>query len=127
MNSLLHSLVVLTLFSAVVFVAPAWSAQNPAAKPLSVNQLAAKPDTFVGKVSVIGRVAAATSGKGFTLIDCVNCDTCTTECLTDKSTKKIPLIWSGATPIVKDVVRVQGTLAKTAKGFTFTAESVIKQ
>ena len=127
MNSLFHSLVVLTLCSAAVLVAPAWSAQIPAAKPLSVNQLAVKPDTFVGKVSVVGRVAAATPGKGFTLIDSGNCATCTTECLTDKSTKKIPFLWSGGTPIVKDVVLVRGTLAKTAKGFTFTAESVTKQ
>ncbi len=92
-----------------------------------MNQLAAKPDTFVGKVTVVGRVAAATKGKGFTLIDSINCATCTTECLTDKSTRKIPFLWGGAAPTVKDVVRVQGTMAKTAKGFTFTAESVIRQ
>lgn len=108
--------------------APVWSAQQPvASKPLSVNQLAAKPDAFVGKVAVVGRVAAATPGKGFTLIDSVNCATCTTECLTDKATKKIPFLWSGAAPVIKDVVRVDGILAKTAKGYTFTAEQVTKQ
>jgi hypothetical protein len=112
----------------VLVSAPVWSAQQPvAAKSLSVNQLAAKPDAFVGKVAVVGRVAAATSGKGFTLIDSVNCATCTTECLTDKTTKKIPFLWSGAAPLVKDVVRVDGILAKTAKGYTFTAERVVKQ
>lgn len=119
------------LIAAAVMVlvsAPVWSAQQPAAaKSLSVNQLAAKPDTFVGKVEVVGRVAAATPGKGFTLIDSVNCATCTTECLTDKTTKKIPFLWSGATPVVKEVVRVDGTLAKTAKGYTFTVERVVKQ
>ena len=127
MYSLLRYLAVLTLFGTVVLVAPAWSAQQLAAKPLSVNRLAASPDSFIGKVAVVGRVAAATSGKGFTLIDSVNCANCATECLTDKNKKKIPFLWSGAAPVVKDVVRVQGTLAKTDKGFTFTAESVTRQ
>ena len=107
---------------------PVWSAQQPvASNSLSVNQLAAKPDAFLGKVAIIGRVAAATPGKGFTLIDSVNCATCTTECLTDKATKKLPFLWSGAAPVVKNVVRVDGILAKTAKGYTFTAERVAKQ
>jgi hypothetical protein len=112
----------------VLVSAPVWSAQQPVAvKSLSINQLAAKPDAFVGKVVVVGRVAAATPGKGFTLIDSVNCATCTTECLTDKTTKKIPFLWSDAAPLVRDVVRVDGILAKTAKGYTFTAERVAKQ
>lgn len=113
---------------AIIAAAPAWSSQQPvAAKPLSVNQLAAKPDAYAGKVVVVGRVASATPGKGFTMIDSVNCATCTTECLTNKATKKIPFLWSGAAPMVKDVVRVEGALAKTAKGYIFTAERVIKQ
>jgi hypothetical protein len=107
---------------------PVWSTQQPlAAKSLTVNQLAAKPDAYVGQVAVVGRVAAATKGKGFTLIDSSQCSTCATDCLTDKTTKKIPFIWNGAVPVVKDVVRVDGTLAKTAKGYTFTAERVTKQ
>ncbi|HEY5975793.1 MAG TPA: hypothetical protein VIU41_13725 [Geobacteraceae bacterium] len=107
---------------------PAWSAQQPVAvASLSVNQLAAKPDAYVGKVAVVGRVAAAMQGKGFTLIDSTNCATCTTECLPDKATKKIPFLWSGTAPALKDIVRVDGILAKTAKGYTFTAERVTKQ
>ena len=120
----------LTVAAAVIltFSALAWGAQPPAAsKALAVNQLAAKPDAFIGKVSVVGRVAAATPGKGFTLIDSVNCATCTSECLTDKATKKIPFLWSGAAPDVKGVVKVDGTLAKTSKGYTFAAEQVTKQ
>ena len=104
--------------------APVWGA---ATKPLSINELAAKPDTHIGKVVVVGRVAAVTPGKGFTLIDSANCATCTTECLTDKNTKKIPFLWPGTAPVVKNVVRVQGTLSKTSKGFTFTADNVTKQ
>jgi hypothetical protein len=96
-------------------------------KPLSINELAANPQTYIGKVVVVGRVAAVTPGKGFTLIDSVNCATCTTECLTDKNTKKIPFLWAGTAPMVKNVVRVQGTLSKTSNGFTFTADNVTKQ
>lgn len=118
-----YSLAFLALLGASL-VTPAWSAT---AKPLTVNELAAKPDTHIGKVSVVGRVAAVTPGKGFTLIDSVICATCTTECLTDKTTKKLPFVWGGAAPVLKDVVVVQGTLAKTAKGFTFTADNVKKQ
>lgn len=116
--------------TAIIAVAanPLWSAQQPpAAKPLTVNQLAAKPDAYVGQVAVVGRVAAATKGKGFTLIDSSQCSTCATDCLPDKTTKKIPFIWNGAAPVVKGVVRVDGTLAKTAQGYTFTAERVTEQ
>lgn len=75
----------------VLVSTPVWSAQQPvASKSLSVNQLAARPDAYVGKVAVVGRVTTSTPGKGFTMIDSVNCATCTTECLTDKATKKIP-------------------------------------
>jgi hypothetical protein len=127
MNSWFPSLVASTLLGVALFAVPVWSAQQPTAKQLSVNQLAAKPDAFVGKVTVVGRVAAVTPGKGFTLIDSANCSTCTTECLTDKNTKKIPFLWGGAAPVVKGVVQVQGTLAKTARGFAFTAENVTRQ
>ncbi len=94
---------------------------------MAINELAARPDSYIGRVTVIGRVAAVTPGKGFTLIDSTKCSTCTTECLTDKNTRKIPFVWSGAAPEVNGVVVVQGTLAKTAKGFTFTAEKVTRQ
>lgn len=96
-------------------------------KPLSVNELAAKPDALVGKVAVVGRVASATPGKGFVLIDADNCSNCTTECLTDKATKKVPFLWRGAAPATKAVVRVDGTLEKTPKGFALTAQRVTPQ
>lgn len=127
MKSMYRVVAVSVLLSVALFTVSAKSAQQPAAKQLTVNQLAAKPDSFIGKVTVVGRVAAVTPGKGFTLIDSVKCATCTTECLTDKNTKKIPFVWSGAAPEVKGVVLVEGTLAKTAKGYTFTADKVAKQ
>lgn len=105
-------------------VTPAWSA-TPV--PLTVTELAAKPDAHIGKVTVIGRVAAVTPGKGFTLIDSVNCATCTTGCLPDKSTKKLPFVWAGAAPVLKEVVVVQGSLSTTAKGFAFTVDNVKRQ
>jgi hypothetical protein len=123
-----NNAVVITAVAMALLATPVWSAQKPvAAKPLSVNQLAAKPEAYAGKLAVIGRVATATPGKGFTLVDSGNCATCTTDCLTDKGTKKIPFLWVGAAPVVKEVVRVDGALAKTAKGYTFTAERVTKQ
>ena len=127
MKSPFHAVAVSILLSVALLTVPAWSAPQPTAKPLSVKELAAKPDSFIGKVTVVGRVAAATPGKGFTLIDSTNCSNCATECLIDKNTKKIPFVWSGSAPEVKGVVLVEGTLAKTAKGFTFTAEKVAKQ
>ncbi len=127
MKSSFHVVAVSALLSVATLAVPAWSAQQPTVKQLAVNELAAKPDSYIGKVTVIGRVAAVTPGKGFTLIDSSKCSTCTTDCLTDKNTKKIPFVWSGTAPEVKGVVLVQGTLAKTAKGFTFTADKVAKQ
>lgn len=127
MKSLFHAVAVLILLSVTLFTVPAWSTQQSTAKPLSVKELAAKPDSFIGKVTIVGRVAAVTPGKGFTLIDSSKCSTCTTECLTDKNTKKIPFLWSAAAPEVKGVVLVHGTLAKTTKGFTCTADKVVKQ
>lgn len=123
MKSAICSLAVIAL---VVLVngAPLWGA---ATKPLSINELAAKPDSHMGRVIVVGRVAAVTPGKGFTLIDSTNCATCTTECLTDKSTKKIPFLWAGTAPAVKNVVLVQGTLSRGSNGFTFTADKVTRQ
>jgi hypothetical protein len=107
---------------------PAWSAQPTApAKVLSVNQLAAQPDAYLGKVAIVGRVAAVTMGKGFTLIDTIKCGNCVSDCLTDKETKKIPFLWHGPAPTVKDVVQVEGLLAKTDSGYIFTAEQVTKQ
>lgn len=127
MRSLFRSMVVSALLCISTLSIPAWSASQPSAKQLTVSQLAEKPATFIGKVNVVGRVAAVTPGKGFTMIDSVNCATCATECLTDKTTKKIPFIWGGAVPVVKDIIKVDGVLAKSAKGYTFTAERVTKQ
>src|SRR6266702_6094085 len=117
MNPLFHRLAVLALIGVTSAITPAWSAQRTTdskMKPLSVNELAAKPDNHLGKVAVVGKVAAVTPGKGFTLVDSSTCSNCATSCLTDKNTKRIPFLWSGASPVAKDVVRVQGTLSKTA-------------
>lgn len=123
MKLTIRLLVAVSLLTASL-VTSSWCA---AVKPLNINELAARPQAYIGKVTVVGRVAAVTQGKGFTLIDSANCATCTTECLTDKSTKKLPFVWAGAAPVVKDVVMAQGTLSKTSKGFSFAADKVTKQ
>lgn len=129
MSFLFRILINSTLLLIAAFTVPAWSIQHHTAKQstvkqLTVNELAAKPDNFIGKVTITGRVAAVTSNTGFTLIDNTTCTTCTTEC---KNIKKIPLRWSGASPKLKDIVLAQGIWAKTTTGFTFTADKVTKQ
>lgn len=93
-------------------------------KPLSVNDLVAQPEKYLGKVSVIGRVSAVTPGNGFTLVDSGNCTDCGSRCAIPK---KIPLVWRGSAPAVKAVVVVKGVLSKTAKGMTLVADNVAPQ
>lgn len=126
---MMHRILMIAIAVSLSLLAtPVWSEQSAApAKVLSVNQLAVQPDAFLGKVTVVGRVAAATMGKGFTLIDSIKCGSCATDCLTDKETRKIPFLWNGPAPTVKDVVQVEGILAKTVNGYTFTAEQVTKK
>jgi len=69
MKFAIYSLAVIALV-ALFSGASVWGA---ATKPLSINELAAKPDTHIGKVVVVGRVPAVTPGKGFTLLDGTNC------------------------------------------------------
>ncbi len=96
-------------------------------KPLSVNELAANPGAHSGLVSVVGVVGTVNPGKGFVLIDSKEFQDCGLSCLTEPGTKKIPFLWSGAAPQVKQTVHVDGILEKTAKGFSIKAEKVTKQ
>ncbi len=96
-------------------------------KPLSVNELAANPSSHSGRISVVGVVGTVNPGKGFVLIDSKEFQDCGLSCLTEPGTKKIPFLWSGAAPQVKQTVQVDGILEKTAKGFSIKAERVTKQ
>ena len=97
-----------------------------ASKPVTVNDLAAKPDAHLGHVSLIGVVASINKGKGFLLIDNAEYKACGLSCLTEAGTKKVPVRWTGAPPKVEGLVRIDGTLTKAAKGFTLAAERVGK-
>jgi hypothetical protein len=96
-------------------------------KSVSVNELAANPAAHSGRISVVGVVGTVNPGKGFVLIDSREFQECGLSCLTEPGTKKIPFIWTGATPQVKQTVQVDGILERTAKGFSIKAEKVTKQ
>ncbi len=96
-------------------------------KPLSVNELAANPGAHSGRVSVIGVVGIVNPGKGFVLVDSREFENCGLSCLTEPGTNKIPFIWTGTTPQVKQTVKVDGILEKTGKGFSIKAEKVTMQ
>lgn len=114
----------------VTFTSAAWGAEPGSAqsqKMLTVNELAAKPAAHLGRVTVVGVVATVNPGKGFLLIDSEEYRNCGLGCLTQAGTRKIPVDWTGATPKVKQTVRVDGVLEKTVKGFFMKAERVGRQ
>ncbi len=98
-----------------------------ATKSLTVNELAANPAAHTGRVSVVGVVGTVNAGKGFVLIDKKEFQDCGISCLFEPGTKKIPFVWTGPTPQVKQTVQVDGILEKTAKGFSIKAEKVTVQ
>lgn len=121
---------VLVIIGFVAFTASTFAAESNtpnAGKPLSVDELAANPAAHSGRVSVIGVVGTVNPGKGFVLVDVREFKNCGLSCLTEPGTNKIPFLWTGATPQVKQTVQVDGILEKTAKGFSIKAEKVTKQ
>ncbi len=121
----------IAIIIAVVAVTAAAYAEEPnapkAGKPLSIDELAANPAAHSGRVSVVGVVGTVNPGKGFVLVDSREFKNCGLSCLTEPGTNKIPFVWTGATPQVKQTVQVDGILEKTAKGFSIKAEKVAKQ
>ncbi len=114
----------------IAFTASAFAAEENTTKPgkpLSVDELAANPTAHSGRVSIVGVVGTVNPGKGFVLIDSREFQECGLSCLTEPGTKKIPFIWTGGTPQVKQTVQVDGILERTAKGFSIKAEKVTKQ
>lgn len=96
-------------------------------KPLTVDELASNPAVHLGRVSVIGVVGTVNPGKGFVLVDRKEFNACGLSCLTEPGTNKLAFIWTGISPQVKQTVRVDGMLEKTAKGFSLKAEKVTRQ
>ncbi len=122
---------VIVISIALIAVAASTYAAEPnvpkTGKPLSVDELAANPGAHSGHVSVVGVVGTVNPGKGFVLVDTREFKNCGLSCLTEPGTNKIPFIWTGATPQVKQTVQVDGILEKTAKGFSIKAEKVTTQ
>lgn len=121
---------VLIIIAFVALAATAYAAEPntpKAVKPLSVNELAANPAAHSGRILVVGVVGTVNPGKGFVLIDSREFQECGLSCLTEPGTNKIPFVWTGATPQVKQTVQVDGILEKTAKGFSIKAEKVTNQ
>ncbi len=117
--------IVLVSITASVF---AVESNTPGAgKPLSVDELAANPGAHYGRISVVGVVGTVNPGKGFVLVDTREFKNCGLSCLTEPGTNKIPFVWTGATPQVKQTVQVDGVLEKTAKGFSIKADKVTVQ
>ncbi len=122
---------ILVILAAFIEITASAFATEPntlkAVKPLSVDELAANPTAHSGRISVVGVVGTVNPGKGFVLVDTREFKNCGLSCLTEPGTNKIPFVWSGATPQVKQTVQVDGILEKTAKGFSIKAEKVAVQ
>src|SRR5512139_1609487 len=121
---------VLVIIGFVAFTASTFAAESNtpnAGKPLTVDKLAANPAAHSGRVSVVGVIGTVNPGKGFVLVDSKEFKNCGLACLTEPGTNKIPFVWTGATPQVKQTVQVDGIMEKTAKGFSIKAEKVTKQ
>ncbi len=115
-------------FVAIIVTAYAEEPKKPnGVKPLTVDELAANPAAHSGRVSVVGVVGTVNPGKGFVLIDGREFKNCGLSCLTEPGTNKIPFVWAGVSPQVKQTVQVDGILEKTAKGFSIKAERVTRQ
>ena len=77
--------------------------------------------------SVLNAVHECASHPREPLVDVREFKNCGLSCLTEPGTSKVPFIWTGATPQVKQTVQVVGVLEKTAKGFSIKAEKVTTQ
>lgn len=96
------------------------------AKTLSVNELGGNPASHLGHIVLVGVVGTVNQKKGFLLVDTREYKECGLSCLTEPGTKKIPVRWTGTAPKLKDTVRVDGDLAKSARGYMLTAQRVSK-
>jgi hypothetical protein len=118
------------LISAIVFVLFTNGVRGQDQQPqteagiVSVNELVAKPADHLGKVQLVGVVAAVSQGKGFVLVDKREYADCGLSCVAEPGTKKMPVRWGGDAPKLEQVVRVEGTLSQTDKGLSLVALEV---
>jgi hypothetical protein len=90
----------------------------------TVNDLAANPSAYLGKVAVIGVVAAVKAGQGFIIVDKREYADCGLSCLNEPDTRKIPVRWDGDPPNVQQTVRITGVLEKSDHGLIFSGKNV---
>jgi hypothetical protein len=99
--------------------------QQPApADAVTVNDLAGKPGEHLGRVQLVGVVAAVSPGKGFVLVDKREYADCGLSCLAEPGTKKIPVRWIGDAPKVEQTIRVAGILSRSEQGLSFVAQEI---
>jgi hypothetical protein len=90
----------------------------------TVDDLATNPSAYLGKISIVGVVAAIMAGKGFTLVDSREYEACGLSCVNEPDTRKIPVRWEGSPPKLEQAIRVTGLLEKSDRGLIFSAETV---
>ena len=100
------------------------SQQPNLAGAVTVNDLAAKPGEHLGRVQLVGVVAAVSQGKGFVLVDQREYADCGLSCFAEPSTKKIPVRWSGDAPKLERTIRVAGILSRGEEGLSFVAQEI---
>lgn len=98
---------------------PAAAAASP-----TVSDVAAHPAAHLGRLVLSGVAGIVTPHKGFVLLDMGEYQREGLSAMAEQEKNRIPVLWSGRAPKVKEAVRVEGTLAKTAKGYVFTASRV---
>ena len=94
------------------------------ADAVTVNDLAGKPGEHLGRVQLVGVVAAVSPGKGFVLVDKREYADCGLSCLAEPGTKKIPVRWIGDAPKVEQTIRVAGILSRSEQGLSFVAQEI---
>lgn len=109
-----------------LLTAPLLAPAENANSALIVNDVAAKPESHLGHVTILGVVAIVTPGKGFVLVDQREYGKCGLSCLTEKGTRKIPVQWTGAAPKLEETVRVEGILSQSKEGLAFAALQIVK-
>jgi hypothetical protein len=100
------------------------SQQQTLAGAVTVNDLGAKPGDHLGRVQLVGVVAAVSQGKGFVLVDKREYADCGLSCLAEPGTKRIPVRWSGDAPKLEQTIRVAGILSRSENGFDFVAQEI---
>jgi hypothetical protein len=100
------------------------SQQQPPAGAVTVNELAEKPGEHLGRVQLVGVVAAVSQGKGFVLVDRREYADCGLTCLAEPGANKIPVRWSGDAPKLEQTIRVEGVLSQSKDGLSFVAQEI---